>query len=80
VFIRQPKLGETEGSYVVSPFTFGLWTAIIITAVAIVTALKFAWNIRLKYGLQTSEGLVTSVFFIFGIFCQQGEYLSEYMN
>jgi hypothetical protein len=74
VFIRQPKFGETRGSYVISPFTGELWTAIFITVIALMLALKVAWNIRLKFGLQMSEDLASSVFFIFGIFCQQGEY------
>ncbi|KDR23150.1 hypothetical protein L798_15232 [Zootermopsis nevadensis] len=73
VFIRQPKLEETSGSFVVSPFTGGLWTAIIITAIALTMALKVAWNVRAKSGLQKSEDWASSVFLIFSIFCQQGD-------
>jgi hypothetical protein len=76
VFIRQPKLEEIRGIYIISPFTVGLWWIIIVTIMSLMIAFVIDWRIRLNYGLKKSEDLARSVFFIFSIFFQQGEYRS----
>jgi hypothetical protein len=74
IHIRQPGLEETSGNFVMSPFTSGLWWTIFLTVITIIFVFAFDWIIRLKNGLQKSEDLPSSLFFIFSIFCQQGEY------
>jgi hypothetical protein len=76
VFIRQPKLEEIRGNYIISPFTIGLWGTIIITIISLMIAFVIDCRIRLNYDLKKSEDFASSVFFIFSIFCQQGEYRS----
>ena len=77
VYIRQPEPEETSGNYIVSPFTDGLWWTIFITIIVIIFVFIVDWIIRLKYGLQKSEDLSSSLFYIFSIFCQQGEYWTK---
>lgn len=76
VFIRRPKLEKIRGNYIISPFTVGLWWTVIITIISLMITFVIDWRIRHNYGLRKSEDLARSIFFIFSIFCQQGEYRS----
>jgi hypothetical protein len=70
VFIRQPKKSDMAWDRYVTPFSYGLWLAVVIAACAISVCLALT-----NQGHEKDHNLTLSaiLFYIHACFFQQGE-------
>jgi heme O synthase-like polyprenyltransferase len=76
VFIKEIDTDESAWSYVLAPWSYGMWWALIAAVVMKALFLFGTWYLGAKYGNQPEDknySFYNSWIYVMASFCQQGK-------